>query len=86
MLLKLVVLVGLAIYFFDAGEPGLTFMSLGAIIPGLGLILAILLTIILVVKTWYGSAAIVAGLVLFNLVGNSLLAKKSVPPSENPPS
>ena len=86
MLLKLLVLVGLAIYFFIAGEPGLTFMSLASIIPGVGLFLAILMAIILVIKSWYVSAAIVAGLVIFNLIGNSLLAKSDIPPSESPPS
>ena len=84
MLLKIVVLVGLAIYFFNAGEPGLTFMAVGAIIPGIGLLLAGILTIVLIVKTWYGSAAIVAGLIVFNLVGNALLNKKPISPPENP--
>ena len=84
MLLKLLVLVGLAIYFFYAGEPGLAFLALAAIIPGIGLFLAALLTVILVIKTWYGSAAILVGLIIFNLVGNAMLAKKDVPPPENP--
>jgi len=37
-----------------------------------------------VIKTWYGSAAILVGLIIFNLVGNAMLAKKDVPPPENP--
>lgn len=86
MLLKALVLVGLAIFFFIAGEPGLAFLSLASIIPNIGLLLAFMLTIVLVVKTWYGSAAILAGLIIYNLVGNALLAKKDVPPSENLPS
>ncbi|OGA34774.1 MAG: hypothetical protein A3F75_11520 [Betaproteobacteria bacterium RIFCSPLOWO2_12_FULL_64_23] len=84
MLLKLLVLVGFAIYFFNAGERGLTFLALAAIILGIGLFLAALLAIILVIKTWYGSAAILVGLIIFNLVGNAMLAKKDVPPPENP--
>lgn len=85
MLLKIAVLVGLAIYFFNAGEPGLSLMAAGAIIPGIGVVLAGTLMIILIVKTWYGSAVIVAGLVAFNLIGNALLDKKLIPPDENPP-
>lgn len=75
MLLKLVVLIGLAIYFFYEGEPGLGLMAGAAIIPGIGLLLAAILVIFLVIKTWYGSAAILAGLIVFNLVGNKLLEK-----------
>ena len=86
MLLKVLVLVGLAVYFFYAGEPGLTFLALAAIIPGIGLFLAALLSILLVIKTWYGSAAILVGLIIFNLVGNAMLAKKDVPPPESPSS
>jgi len=74
MLLKLVVLVGLAIYFWP--EAGLSFLALCALIPHAGLVPAVLLTVILVAKSWYGSAAIVAGLVAFNLIGNSYLDKK----------
>ena len=83
MLLKILVLAGLAIYFFNAGEPGLCFMAAGAIVPGIGLILAGILVVILVIKTWYGSAAILGGLIAFNLVGNAILEKQSAPP-ENP--
>jgi len=84
MLLKIVVLVGLAIYFFNADEQGLALMAVGAIIPSIGLLLAGILTIALVLKTWYGSAAIVAGLIAFNFLGNALLNKKSIPPPEDP--
>lgn len=85
MLLKLLVLVGLAIYFFNAGEPGLTFLALTSLIPTLGLLLAIMLVVILVVKGWYGSAVILAVLIAFNLIGNKLLEKRDLPPTDNLP-
>lgn len=88
MLLKILVLVGLAIYFYNAGEPGLAFISLAAIIPYTGLFIAIFMTVTLVIKTWYGSAAIVASLIIYNVIGNYLLAKltnNSISPSESPP-
>jgi hypothetical protein len=82
MIIKLLVLVGLAIYFFTAAEPGLALMSLASIIPNIGLLLAFILTIALIVKTWYGSAAILAALIIWNLVGNALFSKKDGPPPE----
>jgi uncharacterized membrane protein YccF (DUF307 family) len=84
MLLKLVVLIGLAIYFYQADEVGLALMAVGGIIPGIGLVLSGILAILLIMKTWYGSAAIVVGLIAFNLIGNAWLDKNS-PPSEGPP-
>ena len=86
MLLKLLVLVGLAIYFFSAAEPGLGLMSLAALTPTVGLFLAALMVIILVIKSWYGSAAILAGLIAFNLIGNKLLeGKKDTQSVDNQP-
>ena len=82
MLLKLLVLAGLAIYFFNAGEPGLCLMAVGAIIPGIGLILAGILVVILVIKTWYGSATILVGLIAFNLIGNAILEKRRPLPED----
>jgi len=84
MLIKIVVLAGLAVFFFSAGEPGLYFLALAAIIPGVGLILAALLAVVLLIKTWYGSAAIVIGIIAFNLVGNWFLAKRDSAHRESP--
>ena len=84
MLIKILVLAGLAIYFFNAGEPGLALLALAAIIPGVGLILAAILAIILVINTWYSSAAILIGLIAFNLIGNAILEKRDAHPPENP--
>ena len=82
MVLKILVLVGLAIYFWP--EAGLSFLALSALAPGIGLVPAVILVVILLVKSWYGSAAILAGLIVFNLVGNALLQKQSVLPPESP--
>lgn len=82
MLLKVLVLVGLAIYFWP--EVGLSFLALSALAPSIGLIPAGILVIILVVKSWYGSAAILAGLIVFNLVGSALLQKQSALPPNDP--
>jgi len=49
MLLKILVLAGLAIFFFNAGEPGLSLMALGGIIPGVGLLLAAILAVVLLI-------------------------------------
>lgn len=84
MLLKILVLVGLAIYFFIAGELGLSFLALAAIIPNVGLFLAVILVIVLLVRTWYGSAAILIGLIAFNLIGNSILEKRVAPSPDIP--
>lgn len=52
MLLKALVMLGLAAFFFVSGEPSLGFFAISALIPGpLGLLLAALLAIVLVVKT-----------------------------------
>ena len=83
MLLKILVLAGLAIYFFNAGELGLCFMAVGSIVPGIGLILAGILVVALIMKTWYGSAAILMGLIAFNLIGNAILDKRSAPPENS---
>lgn len=82
MLLKLAVLLGMAIFFFRHGEPGLGISSLLALAPGVGLLTAMILVVILLVKTWYGSAAIIASLIAFNLIGNRLLGldRPSAPP------
>ena len=85
MLLKIFVLLGLAIYFYNASEVGLALMAVGGTIPGVGLILSGILAGVLIIKTWYGSAAIVAGLIAFNLVGNAWLNKQSPSPSEGTP-
>ena len=84
MLLKILVLAGLAIYFFSAGEIGLCLMAVGVIVPGIGIILAGVLVVSLVIKTWYGSAAVLSGLIAFNLIGNAILGKRSTLPPENP--
>jgi hypothetical protein len=84
VLLKVLVLLGLAAYFAHAGEIGLAGLAVACIIPRLGLILAGLLAITLLVKTWYGSAAILIALIAFNLIGNAVL-NRHTPPSETPP-
>ena len=80
MLLKIVVLAGLAIFFFNAEEPGLSLLALGGIIPGIGLLLTAILVVVLLIKTWYGSAAILVGLIAFNLIGNAILKKRDATP------
>ena len=83
MLLKILVLAGLATYFYLAEEIGLSLLTLGAIVPGVGLVVAGILVIALLIKTWYGSAAILIGLIAFNLIGNSLLEKRDTSSSKD---
>lgn len=73
MILKALVLLGIAIYSARNGEWGLAGLAVTSIVPRVGLFLAILLTVILLVKGWYWPAGIVGGLIVFNLVGNRLV-------------
>lgn len=70
MILKLVVLVGLALYLAVQGDWLLAVLSLAALWPMVGLGIAIVLTVLLVLvgKVW--PAAILGALVIWNLVGN----------------
>jgi hypothetical protein len=76
MLVKVIVLAGLAIYLFIAGDIGLALMAVSGTIPGVGILLAGILAAILIVKSWYGSAAIAAGLIAFHLAANALLDQR----------
>lgn len=60
MILKYIVLGGLVVYFWINEEPGLALVAAGSMIPNFGPLLAIGLTIGLLIKSWYGTAAIVA--------------------------
>ena len=83
MLLKFLVLAGVAIYCFNSGEIGLSLLALAALVPSVGLLLAIVLVVIFIIKGWYYSAAIVGALVIFNLVGNAILNKNQAAPVQN---
>ncbi|HEX7182067.1 MAG TPA: hypothetical protein VF756_09505 [Thermoanaerobaculia bacterium] len=73
MVLKVVVLLGIAIYCARNGEWGLAALAVTAIVPRIGLFLAILLAVTLAIKEWYWPAAIVGGLIVLNLVANKLM-------------
>jgi hypothetical protein len=75
MILKFVVLIGLAIYFAVVGQWLYCLWAVLCIIPVLGLWLAIALSIVLVVNGFYASGAILIILISINLIGNEILKK-----------
>ena len=77
MLLKILVLLGIAVYCAIQGEWWLVAFAVLAMIPRVGLLWAILLTVILAVKGWYLPAGILGGLIVYNLVGNLLVERLS---------
>ncbi len=77
MILKIVVLLGIAIYLFIEGYWPLTILAIAAIIPSAGLIIAILLAILLLISAQYWVFGILSTLIAWNLIGNYLMQKKS---------
>ena len=76
MLIKIIVLIAMAIYAYSQGEPVLAGAFLLGLIPSVGLLITALNVVILLFKGWYGSAAIIGGLIAFNLLGNYYMTKK----------
>ncbi len=76
MLIKIAVLIAMAVYAYSQGEPVLAGALLLGLIPGIGLLITVLNVVILLFKGWYGSAAIIGGLIAFNLLGNYYFKKK----------
>lgn len=76
MLIKIAVLIAMAVYAYSQGEPVLAGALLLGLIPSIGLLITALNVVILLFKGWYGSAAIIGGLIAFNLLGNYYFNKK----------
>lgn len=76
MLIKIAVLIAMAVYAYSQGEPVLAGAFLLGLIPSVGLLITAINVVILLFKGWYGSAAIIGGLIAFNLLGNAYMAKK----------
>ena len=76
MLIKIAVLIAMAVYAYSQGEPVLAGALLLGLIPSIGLLITALNVVILLFKGWYGSAAIIGGLIAFNLLGNYYMTKK----------
>jgi hypothetical protein len=76
MLIKIAVLIAMAVYAYSQGEPVLAGAFLLGLIPSIGLLITALNVVILLFKGWYGSAAIIGGLIAFNLLGNFYMTKK----------
>ena len=76
MLIKIAVLIAMAVYAYSQGEPVLAGALLLGLIPSIGLLITALNVVILLLKGWYGSAAIIGGLIAFNLLGNYYFNKK----------
>ncbi|CAN1538489.1 hypothetical protein MCEORH2_01706 [Methylophilaceae bacterium] len=66
----------MAVYAYSQGEPVLAGAFLLGLIPSVGLLITALNVVILLFKGWYGSAAIIGGLIAFNLLGNFYMTKK----------
>jgi hypothetical protein len=66
----------MAVYAYSQGEPVLAGAFLLGLIPSIGLLITALNVVILLFKGWYGSAAIIGGLIAFNLLGNYYFNKK----------
>jgi len=77
MILKIVVLFGIAIYEFIDGYQPLAIVAVAAMIPSTGLIIAILLAILLLGSEQYLPFGILLSLIAWNLIGNHLMQKKS---------
>jgi len=70
MILKLVVLVGLALYLAIQGDWFLAVLSLAALWPTVGLGFAIVLTVLLILGGQVWPALILGTLIIGNLIGN----------------
>lgn len=84
MLIKLAALIALAIYFFYVGEPLFAIMAVGASVPFAGLVVAAILAVMLILKTWYLQSAIVVVLIAFSVARNAFLKKTRMRPPESP--
>lgn len=70
MVLNIIVLLGIAYYLFQAGEPALAITALFALMPGLGLLIAIFLYVYLLIVGYYLVGGILIVLIAWNLIGN----------------
>jgi len=78
MLLQILLGIGYAIYFISQKNIFLCLLSILVAIPGpTSFITAIILTIVLVVKKYFVLAAILLGLILFNVIGQQLIKRKT---------
>lgn len=75
MILKLIVLIGLAVRLYYLGHPSLAALAIVSLVPKAGLIIAAILAIILFIMALYIEGAILAALIVFNLVGNHFIGK-----------
>ena len=73
MILKLVVLVGLALYLAVQGDWFLAVLSLASLWPTVGLGIAIVLTVLLILEGQVWPALMLGILIIGNLVGNYYL-------------
>jgi len=76
MILKIVVLLGIAIYLALNGLWLLAALAVVSIVPRIGLFTALLLAVFLFVNRSVWPGLIVSGLIAFNLIGNYLLDPK----------
>ena len=77
MLLKVVVLVGIAVYFALHGSWFFAVLALAALWPRVGIAIAGLLTILLAFAREVWPAVILAALILFNLLGNYYFSRQN---------
>ena len=76
MILKLLVLVGLSLYLAIQGLWLLAAIALFALWPGIGLVIAIILTVILALIGELWPAVVLGALITFNLIGNYYLKRR----------
>ena len=84
MLIKLAALIVLTIYFFYVGEPLFAILAVGASVPFAGLLVAAILVVMLIMKTWYLQAIIVVALIAFSFARDQFLKKTRMRPPESP--